>query len=77
MSEQRKMFYCTRGWENGHQGTCHPILALTEDAARQYMYDNFGHNWCTSYTAGQWAEAHVRAEKYGYMLEPEEPTVIV
>lgn len=71
------LFYCTRGWKDGKEGTAHPIEAPTESHARKYMFNTFGGDWCTSYTEEAWDRAKQFARERGHRLEPEVPKVVV
>ena len=73
----KKRFYCTRGCKSGSIGTVHPIIANDENTARQYMFNTFGLDWCTSYTELQWLTWVARATVIGVPLEAVQPEVEV
>ena len=58
-------------------GTVHPIIANDENTARQYMFNTFGLDWCTSYTKQQWINWAKRAVVLGIPLEIMQPEVEV
>lgn len=48
-------YYCTLG--TGYPERVQPIIASSQQKARQIMFAKFGHNWAFDYTEEQYQQA--------------------
>ena len=74
---EKQLFYCTVGRRPDGMGPVIPILAESEGDARQWMFDNYGRNWCTSYTKDDWEDWVDRAREMGWPVETQAALVEV
>lgn len=77
MSDVAKMFYCTTGWQSGKPSMVHPIKAYSVEQARDWMFETYGGNWCTSHTEEVWNAwtERMRAEGTEWLIEKAHPLV--
>lgn len=56
----KKVFICTFGSGQVLAGYYLKIIANSEEQAREFMFANFNHRWCTSHTEKEWLEISLK-----------------
>lgn len=71
------IFFMTFGCGQPNEGHVLPIVADSEEIARQYMFNTFNGRWCGTYTEDYWEDWKKHARANGCSVEKELPTVVI